>query len=144
MQVQLPQGQERMALGCRLKFEGIRHRSDGKDRVLIAVNAPERRFEAAPALYWSEFNQGYMKKPHIERFLTHDVYISPLEIVGDDGSDGAVWFRKGETRQIGAVRYTFIDFDRQMGDVVRVAARMRSEIGGRTVPGRPGLEGNIK
>ena len=38
-------------------------------------------FEAAPALYWSEFNKGYMKKPHIERFLTHDIYISPLEMV---------------------------------------------------------------
>ena len=144
VQVQLPMGEERQALGYRLTFQGVRPGVQGKDRMMIAVNAPERRFEAAPALYWSEFNQGYMKKPHIERFLTHDVYISPLEIVGDDGSDGAVWFRKGETRQIGAVRYTFIDFDRQMGDVVRVAARMRAEIGGRTVPVRPVLEINMK
>ncbi len=141
-QVQLPRGQERTALGYRLRYDGVRREPNGKDRVLIAVNAPERKFEAVPALYWSEFNQGYMKKPHIERFLTHDIYISPLEVVGNEGDDGAVWLEKGERRQVGQVTYTFVGFDAQMGEVVRVAARMRAEIGGRTVPVRPVLEVN--
>jgi cytochrome c-type biogenesis protein CcmF len=110
---------------------------------MIAVNAEGRQFEALPAMYWSEFNQGYMKKPHIERFLTHDIYISPLEMVGDDPASNALWLSKGETKQIGQVKYTFVDFDRQMGDVVRVAARLRVEIGGRTVPARPVLEMNL-
>ncbi|HEY3215206.1 MAG TPA: cytochrome c biogenesis protein CcsA [Candidatus Eisenbacteria bacterium] len=144
VQVQLPMGEERQALGYRLTFQGVRVGREGRDRVMIAVSTPERRFEARPALYWSEFNQGYMKKPHIERFLTHDVYISPLEMVGGDAAEGAVWFSKGETRQIGEVRYTFIDFDRQMGEVVRIAARLRAEIGGRTVPVRPVFEMDLK
>ena len=143
-QVQLPQGVERNALGYRLKFEGVQHEANGKDHVLIAVNAPERNFEASPALYWSPFNQGYMKKPHIERFLTHDIYISPLEMVGqDEGEEDLLWLSKGETKQVGQVKYTFEDFDREMGDVVRVAARLRVEIGGRTVPARPLLEVNM-
>jgi cytochrome c-type biogenesis protein CcmF len=142
-QVQLPQGQERTALGYRMKFEGVKRQTDGKDRVMIAVNAPEGRFEAAPALYWSEFNRGFMKKPHIERFLTHDVYISPLEMVGEDPVEDALWLEKGETRQVGETKYTFVDFDQQMGEVVRVAARLRVEIGGRTVPARPMLEVNM-
>src|SRR6185503_9314884 len=103
----------------------------GHDRVLIAVNAPEGRFEAQPAMYWSEFNQGYMKKPHIERFLTHDIYISPLEMVGAEGANEGLWLAKGESRKVGEVTYTFIDFDRQMGATVRVAAQLRVEIGGR-------------
>ncbi len=138
-QLQLPKGEERQAIGYRLRFEGLVTGPEGKDRVRIAVLGSERRFEAMPALYWSEFNQGYMKKPHIERFLTHDVYISPLEMVGGQRAAG-IWFRKGETRKIGQVTYTFVDFDRQMGEVVRVAARLRAEIGGRTVPVRPVLE----
>jgi len=143
-QVQLPQGVERNALGYRLKFEGVRHDPGGKDHVMIAVNAPERQFEASPALYWSPFNQGYMKKPHIERFLTHDIYISPLEMVGEnEGQEDLLWLSKGETKQVGQVKYTFEDFDREMGDVVRVAARLRVEIGGRTVPARPMLEVNM-
>jgi cytochrome c-type biogenesis protein CcmF len=144
VQVQLPEGQARNALGYRLTYEGVRKAKNGKDRVMIAVNAEGRQFEALPAMYWSEFNQGYMKKPHIERFLTHDIYISPLEMVGDDPAANALWLAKGETKQIGQVKYTFVDFDRQMGEVVRVAARLRVEIGGRTVPARPVLEMNLQ
>jgi cytochrome c-type biogenesis protein CcmF len=144
VQVQLPRGEERSALGFRLRFDGMRKDGDGKDRVMIAVDSPERKFEALPAMYWSEFNQGYMKKPHIERFITHDIYISPLEMVGNDPAAGALWLAKGETREVGQARYSFVDFDRQMGDVVRVAARLRVEIGGRTVPARPMLEVNTQ
>jgi cytochrome c-type biogenesis protein CcmF len=143
-QVQLPEGQERRALGFRLRFDGMRQDREGKDHAMIAVNAPERQFQALPYMFWSEYNQGYMKKPHIERFLTHDIYISPLDMAGDDRGAGGIWFSKGETKQIGQVRYTFVDFDRQMGtDLVRVAARMRVEMGGRTVPVRPVLEMNM-
>ncbi len=144
VQVQLPQGQERAALGYRLTFEGVQKAENGKDHVRIAVNAPEGRFEARPAMFWSEFNQGYMKKPHIERFLTHDIYISPLEMVGNDPAENVLWLAKGETKQVGQIKYTFIDFDRQMGEVVRVAARLRVEIGGRTVTARPVLEMNMQ
>jgi cytochrome c-type biogenesis protein CcmF len=143
-QVQLPIGEQRTALGYRLTFQGVRHGAQGRDHVAIAVASAEKNFEALPALYWSDFNQGYMKKPHIQRFLTHDVYISPLEMVGENGPARGVWFSKGETKQVGQVRYTFVDFDRQMGEVVRVAAQMRAEIGGRTVPVRPVLEINMK
>ena len=145
IQVQLPEGQERAALGYRLRFEGMRQDREGKDHAMIAVNAPQRRFQALPYMFWSEFNQGYMKKPHIERFVTHDIYISPLDMAGEDPSARGVWFEKGETKQIGQAKYTFVDFDRQMGEeLVRVAARMRVEIGGRTVPVRPVLEMNMK
>src|SRR5262245_9687295 len=82
VQVQLPEGQERTALGMRMRFEGVRPQPDGKDRVAIAVASPERKFEARPRLYFSQFNQGMMKNPHIERFALYDVYISPLEMVG--------------------------------------------------------------
>ncbi len=144
VQVQLPQGEERNALGFRLKFEGVKRNPGGKDQVLIAVNAPERNFEASPAMYWSAFNQGYMKKPHIERFLTHDIYISPLEMVGEQGGDEDVlWLSKGETKQVGKIKYTFEDFDREMGDIIKVTARLTVETGGRTAPAKPVLEMNM-
>jgi cytochrome c-type biogenesis protein CcmF len=142
VQVQLPRGESRDALGYRLTFEGKRQDGEGKDRVVVAVHAPEGQFEALPAMYWSEFNQAYMKKPHIERFLTHDIYISPLEMVGDDPADHALWLAKGETQRVGQVAYTFVGFDVQgMGTAdMRVAAQLRAEMGGRTVPVRPRIE----
>jgi cytochrome c-type biogenesis protein CcmF len=142
VQVQLPRGEQRSALGFQLTFEGKKQDREGKDHVIVAVSGPERRFEALPAMYWSEFNQAYMKKPHIERFLTHDVYISPLEMVGDDPAANALWLSKGETQRIGQVAYTFVGFDVQgMGTAdMKVAAQLRAEIGGRTVPVRPRIE----
>lgn len=141
-QVQLPEGVERSALGYRMTFQGVQKNADGHDHVRIAVAAPEGAFSALPAMYWSEFNKGYMKKPHIERFLTHDIYISPLDMVGDDSAEGAVWFTKGERKQIGQVVYTFTGFDVQgMGTPeARIAVQMRAEIGGRTVPVRPVIQ----
>ncbi len=146
-QVQLPQGEERQALGYSLTYQGRMVGPDGTGRVRIAVKSREGRFEATPALYWSEFNQGYMKKPHVERYLTRDVYISPLELAGNDGgaegeAGGAVWFAPGETRSVGGTRYTFESLDPQMGPVVRLAARLRVERNGRTAPARPVLEIN--
>lgn len=143
VQVQLPEGEQRTALSYSMTFQGIQA-EQGKDRMKIAVSAPEGKFQAMPTMFWSEYNKAFMKKPHIERFLTHDVYISPLEMVGDKGEDHLLWLAKGESKKVGQVTYTFVDFDRQMGtDMVRLAARLRAEIGGRTVPVRPVFELNM-
>jgi len=140
VQVQLPRGQERAALGYRMRFDGVKPGERGQDRMLIAVNAPGGAFEASPKLYWSDYNQGYMKKPHIQRYLAYDLYISPLDMAGADDNRG-VWFAKGETKQIGSVKYTFEDFEREMGGaVIKVAARMTVETGGRTAPVKPALQ----
>lgn len=141
-QIQLPRGEARSALGMEMTFGGVTQDENGHDRMLIAVAKGEEHFKALPAMYWSDFNQGYMKKPHIERYLTYDVYISPLEMVGANPEDGAEWFSKGESRQVGQVTYTFVDFDVQGmgGDEPRIAAVLRAEIGGRTVPVRPVIE----
>jgi cytochrome c-type biogenesis protein CcmF len=140
VQVQLPQGQPRAALGYWMTFQGMSRGADGKDHAVVAVSTADRRttFSARPSMYWSEYNQGYMKKPHIEHYAGYDVYISPLELVGDDANANATWFRKGETRQIGQVKYTFQDFDREMDQSkVRLVAHVVAETGGRTVPLKP-------
>ncbi len=138
-QIQLPKGQDRMALGLRMRFEQLRKSGDGKGHAIIAVQSRQGNFEATPALYWSEYNQGYMKKPYIQRYLTHDLYISPLEMVGEDPTEHALWLGRGESRKVGQVTYRFTDFEISgMGTPqMQIAARMTAEIGGRTSPVRP-------
>ena len=139
-QVQLPRGQQRRALGYDLVFKGMERDAEGKDHAIIAVVAPERSFTANAKFYWSDYNQGYMKKPHIERFLTHDIYISPLEMVGDDEA-GGTWFAVGETKQVGNVKYTFQSFLPEPGDGrMKLTANVIADIGGRTVPLKPSME----
>jgi cytochrome c-type biogenesis protein CcmF len=143
VQVQLPQGQPRAALGYWMTFQGMDKDAEGKDHAIIAVATVDKRthFAAHPFMYWSEFNQGYMKKPHIERYLSHDVYISPLDLVGDDPASNAIWLRKGESLKLGQVTYRFEDFVPEMGqDRVRLTARITAELSGRTVPLQPVYE----
>ncbi len=138
-QVQLPRGESRKALGFDMTFTGMQRDREGKDHAIIAVVAPERSFTANAKFYWSDYNQGYMKKPHIERFLTHDIYISPLEMVGGQGS-GGTWFAVGETKQVGNVKYTFESFLPEPGEgQMKLTANVLADIGGRTVPLKPTL-----
>ena len=138
-QIQLPKGQNRSALGLTMRFDRLEKRKDGKDHAVIAVSYPGGSFEATPALYWSDYNRGYMKKPYIQRYITHDLYISPLDLAGNDPTDNALWLGKGESRKIGQVTYTFNDFEISgMGTpAMSIAAKMTAESGGRTVPVRP-------
>jgi cytochrome c-type biogenesis protein CcmF len=143
VQVQLPRGESRKALGYDMVFQGMKRDPEGKDHAIIAVVAPEGRFTANTKFYWSEYNQGYMKKPHIERFLTHDIYISPLEMVGDDET-GGTWFKVGETKQVGNVKYTFESFLPEPGEGrMKLTANVVADIGGRTVPLKPSMEVSV-
>jgi cytochrome c-type biogenesis protein CcmF len=141
-QVQLPRGEARNALGYRLTFQGLQHQPDGKDQAVIAVTGPDRNFTARARFFWSEYNQGWMKNPHIERFVTKDLYISPLEMVGDDPRQaGGVWFNPGETKQLGQVKYTFEGFLPEPGNgKMKLTAMLTAETGGRTVPLKPVFE----
>lgn len=141
-QVQLPKGEARNALGYQLTFEGFKRGGDGKDHAVIAVTAPERAYVANAHFYWSDYNQSYMKNPHIERFLTHDIYIAPLDMVGGGGSQaGGVFFKPGETKQMGEVRYRFEGFTPIPGEkTMKLVANLTAEIGGRTVPLKPTFE----
>jgi cytochrome c-type biogenesis protein CcmF len=139
-QIQLPQGESRNVLGYDMTFNGMQRDVEGKDHALIAVASRERNFLANAKFYWSEYNQGYMKKPHIERFWNRDVYISPLEMVGGSADHGT-WFAPGETVQRGAIRYTFESFTPEpTGNGMRLTANVIADIGGRTVPVKPVFE----
>ncbi|HTR96264.1 MAG TPA: cytochrome c biogenesis protein CcsA [Candidatus Acidoferrales bacterium] len=139
-QVQLPRGEPRNALGYRLTFQGLQHEPNGKDQAVIAVAGPDRNFTARARFFWSDYNQGWMKNPHIERFATKDLYISPLEMVGQS-DDAGVWFAPGETKQVGQVKYTFESFLPEPGEGrMKLTANVTAEVGGRTVPLKPVFE----
>ena len=140
-QVQLPKGEAINALGYTMTFQGMEHGQDGKDQAVIAVKGPDRNFTARAHFFWSEYNQGYMKNPHIERFAEKDLYISPLEMVGDQPGGGGIQFMPGEVKQVGQVKYTFDSFTPVPGDgKMKLIANLTAETGGRTVPLKPAIE----
>lgn len=75
----LPQGQEVNALGYDLIYMGHRSVENGKKTAYeVGVRTENAAYLLSPTMFYSEMNQGMMKKPAIRSFFTHDVYVSPI------------------------------------------------------------------
>jgi cytochrome c-type biogenesis protein CcmF len=129
-QVALPKGQTVDVLGFKMRYDGGIPQPDKKDRLAIFVQGEGREFEAKPVLYFSEFNQGVMRNPHVERFWSHDVYISPIELKTAADQAG-VTLAKGEAGTASGVPVAFEDFEREgtMGDAKGFTIRARVKVG---------------
>src|SRR5262249_53150617 len=84
-------------------------------------------------------NQGVMRNPHVERYWSHDVYISPIELKTPD-QDAGPMLAKGESGTVAGQAVTFEDFEREgvMGDPNGFTVRARVRVGGAVV--RPGIK----
>lgn len=129
--IALPLGQTTESLGFKLRYDGPKPQKDGKDQQAIQVEGEGRKFEARPVLYFSEFNQSVMRNPHVERFVTHDVYISPIELQKGGQAGHEVTLAKGQSGKAGNLLLTFQEFERegQMGDPNGFKVRARVKVG---------------
>jgi cytochrome c-type biogenesis protein CcmF len=129
-QVALPKGQTVDVLGFKMRYEGTVPRPDKKNRVRIAVAGEGRSFTALPVLYFSDFNQSVMRNPHVERFWSHDVYISPIELKTAADQSGTT-LAKGQNGTAAGVPIAFEDFEREgtMGDAKGFTIRARVRVG---------------
>lgn len=115
--IELREGDERTALGYDLKYMG-RSTDEGSrsGRLEVAVRDGDTYFMAYPRFYWSEFNQAYMRKPHVMKTLFYDIYLSPEEHygAGEDPSERfnqALELIKGQTKSFDNAEFTFNDFE---------------------------------
>ncbi len=112
--VNLVKGETADVLGYKMVFTGYSPTDDGKYKFKILIERNGKKYEAAPIMYYSEFNQGIMRNPDIVPFLTKDIYISPISY--DDGSSSGsqgttLQIKKGESVKYGDFEIEFIAFD---------------------------------
>ena len=66
-------------------------------------------------MYYSEYSKGLMRNPDILNLITKDFYLAPMSLEQKSDADKAnqekVQFKRGETKKIGGVQVTFVDFD---------------------------------
>ncbi len=128
---ELVRGEPKSAFGFQFTYEGLRPQPDGRTRAVVRVRGGGREFEALPVIYYSEFNRGMMRNPHVERFLARDLYISPVEVLEADRDVPPLELAKGESRSVGDARITFVDFAmRRDAREVRAEAEVIVERGG--------------
>jgi len=115
--IQLRQGDVGTALGMDLKYVGkLQDDAAQTGRMEVAVHRGDEYYMAYPRYYWSEFNQGYMRKPHVQKTLFYDIYIAPEEhyAPGEDPRDkldNTLELLKGQAKTNDNVEYTFDGFD---------------------------------
>jgi len=120
----LKQGQPQSVFGYDITFRGMREMPDSKDAVTLEVSDGVSKFEASPRLYYSEYNKGVMREPHIRVLPLKDLYLSPLEIQGSGGEHHhpSLELTMGEKKEIGGYEIEFQKFD--MGQHTETGAMM--------------------
>ncbi len=112
----LPQGESIEALGYKLTYVGYRPIDQEKFGFNVHVEAKDKPPRmVSPVMYYSEYTKGLMRNPDILNLVSKDFYLAPLSLEqADDTSKTAlktVTFKRGETRRLGDVDVTFVDFD---------------------------------
>lgn len=111
----LAQGEPMQCLnGYTLTYTGYKPIENGKKYAFeVNVEHKNRHFTIAPTMYKN--NEEIMRNPDILNLVTKDFYLAPLSLEPAGSASGAgtqtLSFKKGETKKIGELEVTFMDFD---------------------------------
>jgi len=142
--IELPKDADVQVLNYTMRYLGDRPVEAGRKNaydVLVTQNGSKTSYILSPTMYYSEFNGGMMKKPAIQSFLSHDIYVAPggllTEKVGDRVKTTVVLSK--HTPRVGpGMTLTFKDFNTEGAMVsegkppVSVGAAIEVEVAGTT------------
>ncbi|MGH8003141.1 MAG: hypothetical protein ACRECJ_00235, partial [Limisphaerales bacterium] len=96
-------GEKGEAFGYTLTYKGTEEDLKKTENALIfAVDHKSKQTEARPRFYWSDYSQGYMRKPAIQKGILYDLYISPINHSRASEAQtepGMLAFGDGETKE---------------------------------------------
>lgn len=111
--INLPRNETGEAFGYQFTYLGMESSSSGENDVLkIKVQKGNKHFTARPKYYFSEYNEGIMRTPHIKINLLYDLYLTPLQHSQGEGTEENLFqIRKGETVEEKGYTIKFVGFD---------------------------------
>ncbi len=109
----LKQNEPQNVFGYDFTFRGMKPMPDSKDQVLLEVSDGVAGFEATPRLYYSEYNQGVMREPHVKVLPLKDLYISPMELQGGQAAHHhpELELAMGEKKELNGYDIEFVKFE---------------------------------
>jgi len=114
-QLVITAGGHRVAHGYLFTYTGIHERPDGKIEARLEAYRmedhanPEMKPEfVATTIFW-DTKFGLVRVPFIKRYLTHDIYIEPIELQGSE-APGTITLMRGEERKAGKWNIKFVRF----------------------------------
>lgn len=148
--VRLVQGMPTSALGGDYNFVSVTQNQKGFV-CHIDVTSSGRAFTADLSHEFPRNAEGVMKKPHVESFLSHDLYLAPQSFEPASGEEpGTLTLGKGESARIEKYLFTFQKFDvsgghaEAAGEVMSAKAQLVVEYDGKTENVAPELRVDAK
>ncbi len=115
--------------GYKLKYIGATENPNGKTQINIDVEKNGNVFHSHPKLYFSKYNNAWMREPDIKILLLNDLYISVLERKqNDEAMSNKLVLTKGETKKFSDYEIEFLGFDfgnHQMATTVSIGANLK-------------------
>lgn len=113
VKLNLPENQTGEAFGYKFTYLGTESDTlSQKNALKVKVEKGGKSFIARPKLYFSSYNQAYMRTPSIKINLLNDLYLAPLENqTGEEVGEKSVVLKKGESKAIGGYNIKFVGFD---------------------------------
>ncbi len=107
----LPQNKVVNEMGYELKFTRIVDNAKGFN-CHVEVTSDDESFVAILPHEFPKNQEGVMRKPYVEKYLSHDVYIAPIGMEQTSENDPTIFeFAKDETIQIDKYKVTFHDYE---------------------------------
>lgn len=109
--ISLPQNEPVQAMGYEMKFVRSVDTPKGFD-CHVEFASDHDSFVAVLPHEFPKNQEGVMRKPHVHKYLSHDVYIAPVAFEPGGSDDPSLLsFKKGETKTIDKYSITFHDFE---------------------------------
>jgi cytochrome c-type biogenesis protein CcmF len=112
--IALAQGKPVQSMGYTLIYTGYKPIDKERYAFEVSVERGKQRYTVAPIMYYTAYNDGLMRNPDIANLYTKDFYLAPLSLEQKNDSVAGmqnVELKRGETKMIGTLRITFVDFD---------------------------------
>ncbi len=112
----LTAGQAKSAFGYTLAYKGTEAGAKPSESALVfTVEHKGKTSEARPRFYWSEYNQGYMRNPAIQKGVFYDLYISPIDHSAAAGEKAkaadTLVLTAGEEQKVLGYQISFLGFE---------------------------------
>jgi cytochrome c-type biogenesis protein CcmF len=113
VKLNLPENEAKDAFGYKFTYLGIEgDMLNQKSALMVKVEKGGNSFIAKPKLYFSEYNQAYMRTPYIRITPLYDLYLAPLDNqTGEGTGENTFLLKKDESKEVEGYNIKFVGFD---------------------------------
>lgn len=126
-----------------LIYHGISDNPSGKTEINIEMEKDGKSINKKPKLYFSTYNNAWMREPDITIFPLYDIYISVMDRQQSSNENKSnIVLKKGDTKEFENYELTFQNFEFEnhgMSEDIKIAANVKVKYNGKDYVIKPAM-----